>query len=170
MPYIDKYQRDFYIEFLREIRSYPAWRSPEDLEKHDVLLGMLFEWLKVKHKDNPLKIDGDVNFMCTWILKHTQRTYHTPDFHKTKIYNPLNKDAAEFVRDLLTAMFEHQQGYANYERLYGLVSLMEAEFERRGWSLGRPDLKNFFKAEKKYWLKRIAEYEDKKIEANGDVE
>jgi hypothetical protein len=168
MPYIDKYQRDFYIEFLREIRQYPTWRSPEDLEKHDVLFGFLTNWLVVKHKENPLKIDGDVNFICTLILKHTQRTYCLKGGNK--VYNSLDKEVAQFVRDFLTAMFERHRGYVNYERLYGLLSLMEVEFERRGWDKDRPDIRVFFKAEKKYWCKMIAAYEDEKIKNNGDVE
>jgi len=168
MPYIDKYQRNFYVEFLREIRAHPTWRSSEDLDKHDVLLGMLFEWVRAKNKEMPLKMDGDVNFLCTWRLKYTQQTYCLKD--GKKIYNSLDKEAALFVRDLLTNIFEgSHQSYSSYERLYGLLSLMEAEFERRGWSTGRKDLKTFFTKEKLYWRKRIAEYEDKKIQANGDV-
>jgi hypothetical protein len=168
MPYIDKYQRGLYVELLSEIRDHPIWRSEEDMTKHDVLLGMLFEWIRAKNKENPLKMDGDVNFLCTRRLKYTQQTFRLKD--GKKIYNSLNKDAAEFVRDLLTNIFEgSHQSYSSYERLYGLLSLMEAEFERRGWSTGRKDLKAFFIKEKAYWRKRIAEYEDKKIQENGDV-
>jgi hypothetical protein len=129
---------------------------------------MLFEWLKVKHKDEPLKLDGDINFICTWMLKHTHQTCRLKD--NKKIPQPLDKEITQFVRDVLTAMFEQQKSYVRYERLYGLLSLMEAEFERRGWSLGRPDLKKFFHSEKLYWRKRIAEYEDEKIKQNGDVD
>jgi hypothetical protein len=167
MPYIDRNQRPLYDALLREIRGYPAWRSPDE---NSVLMDMLFSWLKIRGKENPLKRDGDINFICTWMLKHTHRTYHTPDEHKTKIWNPLDKEVSSFVREVLTKMFEMPRSYSSYERLYGLLSLMEAEFERRGWSLGRKDLKIFFITEKRYWRKRVAEYEDIKIQENGDVE
>jgi len=155
---------------MHVIRAYPDWRSPEDADKNAVLMGMLLDWLKASNKETPLKIDGDINFICTWMLKHTHRTYHTPDDHKTKIFYPLDKEVVLFVERMLEEMFERHRSYSHYERVYGLLSLMEAEFERRGWSTERPDLKNFFKKEKKMWLKRIAEYEDLKIHNNGDID
>lgn len=168
MPYIKKEDRPLLRELLVELRRNPTWRSPEGEEKNAVLMSMLLDWLKVKNKENPLKMDGDINFICTWMLKHTHQTCHLKD--GKKILCPLDKEASSFVREVLTKMFEYIRGYSNYERLYGLLSLMEAEFERRGWSLGRKDLKDFFHNEKLYWRKRIADYEDGTIDRNGDLD
>ncbi len=169
MPYIDKYQRDSLVDLLRMYRQYPSWKNPD--ENAEIMQSMIGTWLQIITKEKPFALDGYLNFMCTWMIKHTHRTYHTPDNHVTKIYNSFDKDVAFFVRDLFTMMFErHGESYYGYERLYGLLSLMEVEFERRGWSVGRPDIKSFFKAEKKYWSKKIGVYEDKKIQANGDLE
>jgi hypothetical protein len=167
MPYIQKQDRPFFISLLQELRQYPSWRSPEE---HAEIMGMIKSWLQIKCKENLLKKDGYVNFMCTVMIKNTHRTYHTPDEHKTKIWNSFDKETARTVRSIFSMAFEQPMpSYVNYERLYGLLSLMEAEFERRGWSLERKDIKTFFVVEKKYWLKRIAEYEIKKITENGDV-
>jgi hypothetical protein len=168
MPYIDKYQRDSLEELLRMYRQYPVWSHPEENAE---VQGMITTWLKIITKEDPMKLDGYLNFMCTCMIKHTHRTYHTPDNHVTKIYNPFDKEVAYFVRSILTTEFvRYGEGYFRYERLYGLLSLMEVEFERRGWSVGRPDIKAFFRKEKKYWAKKIGAYEDTKIAANSDIE
>lgn len=168
MPYIDRNQRPLLRELLREIRNNPAWRNEEE---YALLMDMLISWINLKGKEDKTKVDGYVNYVCTHMIKYTHRTYHTLDEHKTKIWNPFNKGVALFVREVLGRVFTHGcPAYARYERLYGLLSLMEVEFERRGWSLGRKDIKTFFTAEKKYWLKEIAHYEDCKIQENGDVE
>lgn len=169
MPYIDKYQRPLLEELVRNARQYPSWKNPKE---HAILMGMIYSWINMKGDENPLRIDGYVNFVCTFMLKHTHQTYHTLDEHKTKILNSVDKEAATFVRDLFSIMFESglRRGYSSYERLYGLLCLMEYEFERRGWSTGRKDLKDFFHNEKLYWRKRIAEYEDEKMQQNGDVD
>lgn len=170
MPYIDKYQRDSLVELLRMYRQYPAWQNAE--ANAQIMQSMIGTWLQIITKEKPFALDGYLNFMCTWMIKHTHRTYCVKggDFsHKS--YNPFDKDIAYFVRDLFTMIFErHGESYYGYERLYGLLSLMEVEFERRGWSVGRPDIKVFFNKEKKYWLKKIAAYEDKKILSNGDLD
>lgn len=167
MPYIQKQERPLFITLLQELRQYPSWRHPEE---NATILAMIYEWVKMKSKENPLKKDGYVNFLCTIMMKNTHRTYHTPDEHKTKIWNAFDKEVARTVRIMFSMAFEQPMpSYVNYERLYGLLSLMEAEFERRGWSLERKDIKTFFVAEKKYWLKKIAEYEDGAINRNGDV-
>lgn len=168
MPYINKYQRNSLVELLRMYRSFTYWRNPE--ENAQIMQSMIGTWLKIITKENPMSLDGYLNFMCTWMIKHTHRTYCLKG-GDVKKYNPFDKDIAFFVRDLFTMQFERNgEGYSKYERLYGLLSLMEIEFERRGWSVGRPDIKSFFKAEKKYWAKKIGAYEDKKIQANGDLD
>jgi len=166
MPYVDKYQRPMLESLIRAYKQYPSWKEPESNAK---ILRMIDGWLQIITKDNPSKIDGYVNFMCTTILKHTHRTYHIRK--EKQIYNSLDKEVAHFIRQMFWMIFEvPAPSYAKYERLYGLLSLMEVEFERRGWSLGRPDIKTFFVKEKHYWRKRIAEYEDLKLKENGDVD
>lgn len=170
MPYIDKYQRDSLVELLRMYRQYPVWSHPA--ENAQIMQSMIGTWLEIITKEKPFALDGYLNFMCTWMIKHTHRTFCVKggDFEH-KSYNPFDKDIAYFVRHLLTMIFEqHGESYYGYQRLYGLLSLMEVEFERRGWSKDRPDIRAFFKAEKKYWCKKIAAYEDKKILSNGDLD
>lgn len=170
MPYIDKYQRDSLKELLRMYRQYPVWSHPN--ENAQIMQSMIGTWLDIITKEKPFALDGYLNYMCTWMIKHTHRTYCVKggDFSK-KSYNPFDKDIAYFVRHLFTMIFEqHGESYYGYERLYGLLSLMEVEFERRGWSVARPDIKIFFKKEKKYWAKKIVAYEDKKLLSNGDIE
>lgn len=170
MPYIDKYQRDSLEELLRMYKQYPVWKNPA--ENAQILDSMIGTWLQIITKEKPFALDGYLNYMCSWMIKHTHRTFCAKggDFADRK-YNPFDKDVVYFVRSLLTMIFEsHGESYYGYNRLYGLLSLMEAEFERRGWSVGRPDIKVFFKKEKRYWLSKIAVYEDKKIQANGDLE
>ena len=182
MPYIDKYERDSLEELLRMYKQYPFWSHPE--ENAQIMQSMIRTWLGIITKEKPLALDGYLNFMCTWMIKHTHRTYCLKGGSEKEIltteqnsrnyikkYNPFDKDVAFFVRDLLTDTFErHGESYYGYERLYGLLSLMEVEFERRGWNKDRPDIKAFFKAEKKYWSKKIGAYEDTKIAANSDIE
>lgn len=166
MPYVDKYQRPMLVSFIRAYKQYPSWKEPELNAK---ILRMINDWLQIITKDNEAKVDGYVNFLCTTMLKYTHRTFHVKN-EKT-IYNSLDKEVVHFIREMLWMTFEiPTPSYVKYERLYGLLSLMEVEFERRGWSLGRPDIKVFFIKEKRYWRKRIAEYEDLKIRENGDVE
>jgi hypothetical protein len=170
MPYIDKYQRDSLEELLRMYRQYPYWKNPN--ENAQIMQSIIGTWLEIITKDKPFTLDGYLNFMCTWMIKHTHRTYCVKggDFSHKK-YNPFDKDIAYFVRHLFTMIFEqHGESYYGYERLYGLLSLMEAEFKRREWSKDRPDIQAFFRAEKRYWSKQIAIYEDKKITENTDID
>lgn len=152
--------------FIHAYKQYPSWKEPESNAR---ILRMIDDWLQIITKDNEAKVDGYVNFMCTTILKHTHRTFHIRK--EKQIYDSLDKEVARFIRQMLYMSFEIPAlSYGKYERLYGLVSLMEAEFERRGWSLGRPDIKAFFVKEKRYWRKRIADYEDLKIVENSDID
>ena len=168
MPYIDKYQRDSLGELLRMYRQYPVWQNAE--ANAQIMQSMIGTWLEIITKEEPMRLDGYLNFMCTWMIKHTHRTYCLKG-GSVKTYNPFDKDIAYFVRSLFTMIFErHGESYYGYERLYGLLSLMEVEFERRGWSKDRPDIRAFFKAEKKYWCKKIAIYEDGAIKRNGDLD
>jgi hypothetical protein len=165
MPYITANDRPLLVALIRELKIYPSWEHPEG---NATILAMIYEWLKFRAKDQPLKIDGYVNYLCTVLLKHTHRTYCMKG--GKQVWNSLDKEVARTIHLLLAMAFEQPMpSYSSYERLYGLISLMEAEFERRGWSLGRPDIKAFFITEIKRWRKTIAEYEDKKIKENGDV-
>jgi len=165
MPYIKRQQRPLLKELLRAVRQYPEWRSPEE---NLYIREMIDLWLKVLTKDNPEKLDGCLNFIFSTMIKKTQRTYC---LRKGKrFYNSLNKPIANFIRDLLFVHFErNRKSYALYERTIGLLTCMECEFERRGWSLERPDIKQWFKNEIKYWKHRLADYEDEKITQNGDI-
>jgi len=165
MPYIKRIQRPLLKELLRAIRQYPEWRSPEE---NLYIREMINLWLKVLTKDNQAKLDGILNFIFTTMIKWTQRTYC---LRKGKrIYNSFDKHTAKFIREMILEHFErHRQGYDLYERVIGLLICMEYEFERRGWSLGRPDIKKWFKNEIKYWKHRLADYEDEKIKQNGDL-
>jgi len=168
MPYVNKVQRPLFRELIFSLRQYPSWKTQEDAEKNAFLMDTLVSWIKMMGSENPLKMDGYVNYVCTFMIKHTHRTYHLVG-ENDKEYNPLDKETARIVREILTKVFS-PFSYANYERLYGLLSLMDYEFERRGWSIGRPDIKQFFRKEKIFWKKTVAAYEDEKIKENGDVE
>jgi len=165
MPYIKQEQRPLLKELVRANRQYPEWRSPEE---NLYIREMIDLWLKVLTKDNPAKLDGCLNFIFSTMLKRTQRTYC---LRKGKrFYNSLDKPTAKFIREIIFEHFERRrQGYDLYERVIGLLTCMEYEFERRGWSLGRPDIKQWFKNEIKYWKRRLAYYEDEKIKQNGDL-
>jgi len=166
MPYIKREQRPLLKELIRAVRQYPEWKSPDEYLN---IMEMFNLWLEVLTKDEPAKLDGCLNFIFSTILKWTHRTYSLRD--GKRFYNSLNKDITNFIRKMLFECFEKKyQSYDLYERCIGLLTCMEYEFERRGWSLGRPDIKQWFKSEIRYWKGKLADYEDQKIKENGDLE
>lgn len=160
-------KRSMLEELIQALREYPSWK---DINIHLKIVDMVKTWLSILTTENPEKLDGYLNFMFTYWLKSTHQTFHMIGRKKKYTNSSSLKEAANFIREILYLLFERDgPSYFYYERIYGLLSCMELEFERRGWSLGRKDLKEWFKAEKRHWAKKMAVYEDEAIIRNGDI-
>jgi len=115
-----------------------------------VARALLLEDLKQLH---PTQVDGHLNYLFSKLLKDI--VGDPRDYYKT------------FIKTILEDVYCSPPKYYKLQRLYGLLSCMQIEFNRRGWSDIAQAILGIIGYEMTFNI--LIPYENGKVRDNGDI-